>query len=260
MKSYILNPALPSLILPHLSLITYNIHKGFSIGRLRFLLPEMRSALSGIQPDFVFLQEVQGYHSRRAKKIASWPDCSQIEYMAQEDWPYYLYAKNATYASGHHGNAILSKYPFITFENINISKRHNASRSILHGQIKLPNNQILHLLCVHFGLFKNERIDQCRILMKRIKEVVPMDEPLLMAGDFNDWRQQLSRPLAEELGIFEVFYHLHGAHARSFPAIKPTLSVDRIYFRGLDLHHCLCLQGRPWRTLSDHLPLYAEFT
>ena len=94
-----------------ISLITYNIHKGFGLGKLRFLLPQMREAITALNPDFVFLQEVQGAHSRRQKRIESWPDTPQFEYLAENMWPHYVYAKNAVYQSGHHGNAILSKYP-----------------------------------------------------------------------------------------------------------------------------------------------------
>jgi endonuclease/exonuclease/phosphatase family metal-dependent hydrolase len=37
------------------SLITYNIHKGFGVGGgSRFLLPKMREAITGLNPDFVF--------------------------------------------------------------------------------------------------------------------------------------------------------------------------------------------------------------
>lgn len=243
-----------------LSLITYNIHKGFGVGKLRFLLPEMRNALSGLSPDFVFLQEVQGLHHRRAKRIQSWPDLPQFEYIAERDWPHFLYAKNAIYQSGHHGNAILSKYPFERFENLNLTHRHRASRSILHGQVKIPaTGQNLHLLCVHLGLFKTERASQCLAIMEQIRQAVPENEPLLMAGDFNDWRLDLSKPFADELGIGEAFYSLEGQHARSFPAIKPALCVDRIYFRGLEAKSVQCLHGKPWRTLSDHLPLCAQF-
>lgn len=244
-----------------LSLITYNIHKGFGLGKVRFLLPEMRDALSNLNPDFVFLQEVQGEHRRREKRITSWPDSPQFEYIAEEIWPHFLYAKNAIYQSGHHGNAILSKYVFERFENINVSSMHRASRSILHGQIKIGGEpQItVHLLCVHLGLFKAERASQCKALMKRLIETVPEHEPLLMAGDFNDWRHRLSEPLAEELGIKEAFYSVNGRHARSFPAIKPAFCVDRIYYRGMQVLDVQCLQGKPWRMLSDHIPLLARF-
>lgn len=244
-----------------ISLITYNMHKGFGVGKVRFVLPKMREAIADLNPDFVFLQEVQGEHLRRQKRIETWPDAPQFEYIAQKIWPHYIYAKNAVYQSGHHGNAILSKYPFERFENINLSLMHRASRGILHCQLFLGDKPtIVHLLCVHLGLFKAERAEQCRALMLRIGEVVPAHEPLLMAGDFNDWRIALSKPLAEELGIEEAFFTVEGEHARSFPAIRPSLRVDRIYFRGLQVKEVRCLQGKPWRMLSDHIPLYASFT
>lgn len=240
------------------SLITYNIHKGFGVGAVRFLLPEMRDAIAGLNPDFVFLQEVQGKHRKREKRIVSWPDSPQCEYIAENIWPHYVYAKNAVYQSGHHGNAILSKYPFESFESINLSNMNRASRGILHTQLKLDNN-IIHLLCVHLGLFKAERTEQCKALIQRIKDVVPKNEPLIMAGDFNDWRHVISKILAENLGIEEAFVAIEGQHARSFPAIKPALCVDRVYFRGMKVQEVACLQGKPWRMLSDHLPLYARF-
>lgn len=241
-----------------LSLITYNIHKGFGIGTVRFLLPKMRDAIANLRPDFVFLQEVQGEHLRRKKRIQAWPEASQTEYIAEKIWPHYVYAKNAIYQSGHHGNAILSKYPFNKSENINLSNINRASRGILHSRL-VWEDQMIHLLCVHLGLFKAERAEQCRALMQRISEAVPENEPLLMAGDFNDWRTLLSGPLASELGIHEAFVTTEGQHARSFPAIRPALCVDRVYFRGMQVEAAACLQGKPWRLLSDHLPLYARF-
>lgn len=244
---------------PSISLITYNIHKGFGVGAVRFLLPEMRAALMDLNPDFVFLQEVQGEHKRRKKRIDSWPDSPQFEYIAKNIWPHYIYAKNAVYASGHHGNAILSKYPFECFESINLSNINRASRGIVHTQLKL-NHTTLHLLCVHLGLFKAERKEQCEALMARIRDVIPINEPLLMAGDFNDWRTIISQALADDLGIEEAFVTVEGQHARSFPAIRPALCVDRVYFRGMAVEEVACLQGKPWRMLSDHLPLFARFT
>ena len=118
---------------------------------------------------------------------------------------------------------------------------------------------MIHLLCVHLGLFKAERAEQCKALMQRIKEVVPQDEPLLMAGDFNDWRTLISKTLLEDLNIEEAFVAVEGQHARSFPALRPALCVDRVYFRGMKVSEVACLHGKPWRMLSDHLPLYARF-
>ncbi len=244
---------------PSVSIITYNIHKGFGLGAVRFLLPKMRLALTELNPDFVFLQEVQGKHKRREKRIHSWPDLPQFEYIAENIWPHYIYAKNAVYDSGHHGNAILSKYSFERFESINLSNINRASRGIVHSQVRL-DNIVLHLLCVHLGLFKAERRKQSKALMTCIQEMIPSDAPLIMAGDFNDWRALISRPLEENLGIKEAFVTIQGQHARSFPAIKPALRVDRVYFRGMNIEEVACLHGKPWRMLSDHLPLFARFS
>ncbi len=244
------------------SLITYNIHKGFSVGKLRFLLPKMKEAIASLNPDFVFLQEVQGAHSKREKRIDAWPDKPQFEYLAQNIWPHYAYAKNAVYESGHHGNAILSKEKFTQFESINLSNINRASRGILHCEVPYVIQDVtrtLHLLCVHLGLFKVERKEQSKVLMQRIRDAVPPEAPLIMAGDFNDWRMILTDPLQEELGIEEAFISSEGQHAKSFPAIRPSLCVDRIYYRGMQVVEVNCLVGKPWRMLSDHLPLLAKF-
>jgi endonuclease/exonuclease/phosphatase family metal-dependent hydrolase len=232
------------------------------VGKIRFLLPKMREAITELNPDFVFLQEVQGEHRRREKRINAWPEEPQFEYIAEKIWPHYVYAKNAIYQSGHHGNAMLSKYPFDGFENINLSSINRASRGILHCQLHLQDEKKtrIHLLCVHLGLFKAERKEQCKALIMRISEAVPENEPLLMAGDFNDWRMDISKPLAGELGIKEAFQAVEGQYARSFPAIRPSLCVDRVYFRGMEVDEVQCMHGKPWRMLSDHLPLFARFS
>lgn len=240
------------------SLITYNIHKGFSVGKLKFLLPQMRQALIDLHPDFVFLQEVQGEHKKKEKRIANWPDSSQFEFIAEKMWPHFAYGRNAVYQSGHHGNAILSQYTIEEYDNINLSMINRASRSILHARIVIDGTTV-HLLCVHLGLFKQERSFQCDTLVERIRQAVPSNEPLLMAGDFNDWRKELSTQLETNLGLQEAYKELKGDYAKTYPALRPALRNDRIYYRGLKLIDVSCLSAKPWRLLSDHLPLFAEF-
>ena len=82
---------------------------------------------------------------------------------------------------------------------------------------------------------------------------------VIIAGDFNDWRGQAEKYLETELALKEGFKTLYGSHAKTFPALKPTLPVDRIYYRNLDLQTCMSLGELPWRNLSDHIPLFAEF-
>ncbi len=112
-----------------LRVLTYNIHKGFNVGNRRFVLHQIREALIAADADLLFLQEMQGEHQRHEKKILDWPVLSQLEFIADNTWPFHAYGKNAIYNAGHHGNAILSKFPFEHWENINVSPFPWASRS-----------------------------------------------------------------------------------------------------------------------------------
>lgn len=243
-----------------LRVLTYNIHKGFSYGNRRFVLHQIRQSLITTEADLLFLQEMQGEHALREKEIAGWPDCSQFEYIADGVWPHYAYGKNAIYAAGHHGNAILSKYPFESWENINVSRYSWASRSLLHGILRVPDSErILHVICIHFGLVGAERHRQIRVLCERINSHVPHDESVIIAGDFNDWTERAQKRFHDHLELQEVFMALHGRHARTWPSWLPLLSMDRIYYRGVMPVSCTRLTHTPWYKLSDHAPLFAIF-
>jgi len=243
-----------------IKVLTYNIHKGFGIGNLRFVLHDIKDSLRYVDADVVFLQEIQGERTISKNRFDDWPNNRQFEFLADQVWHHHAYAKNAIYRSGHHGNAILSKYPFIEWENIDVSFMKSASRSLLHGTILIPETlQKIHIICVHLGLFGREREQQLATLVKRINSHVTQGEPLIIAGDFNDWRSRADRHLIDELGVKEAFKNTRGAYARTFPAWLPMLSMDRIYFRGLDITDCYRLHGQPWSRMSDHTPLLAKF-
>ena len=243
-----------------LRVLTYNIHKGFNVGNRRFVLHQIREALIAADADLLFLQEMQGEHQRHEKKVADWPEQSHSEFIADGVWPFFAYGKNAIYNAGHHGNAILSKYPFESWENINVSPFPWASRSLLHGVIRMPHsNRDVHIVCIHFGLIGNERRRQIVKLCERIDSHVPHEAPLIVAGDFNDWRGQAGRLFLNHLNLQEVFRETHGRYARTFPAWMPFLQMDRIYYRGLTPLSCNRLTHTPWPMLSDHAPLAASF-
>lgn len=243
-----------------IKILTYNIHKGFSTGNLRFILHDIKKSLRAIDADVVFLQEIHGERKISQKRFDNWPNNNQFEYLADQVWHHHAYGKNAIYKSGHHGNAILSKYPFIEWENIDVSTMAMASRSLLHGILQLPGKPVpIHVICVHLGLFEKEREMQLSTLARRINFHVPPDEPLIIAGDFNDWRGRAERHFHDDLNLQEAFKTTHGRHARTFPAWLPLLHMDRIYYRGLAVGSCQCLKGKQWRSLSDHTPLLAEF-
>lgn len=239
-------------------ILTYNIHKGFAHFFKHFQLHKIRETLINKNPEIVFLQEICGKNTQREKSIRHWPIEPHLKYLAGSHWPHYIYAKNAIYKSGHHGNGIMSQYPILEWENINIAHSALASRSLLHAKLKIQNISV-HIICVHLGLFEVERERQFRILSHRIQSHVPNHEALIIAGDFNDWRKKAERHLAIELNLKEAFLEAYGKHPKTYPALYPRLAVDRIYYRNLILIDCFCLNQKPWNILSDHLPLYAKF-
>lgn len=240
-----------------LTLASHNIHKGLSHFNRRVILDELKSGLHELKPDIVFLQEVQGLRSAPVRRHHG-PPVVQHEFLRGDVYSDVVYGQNATYDKGHHGNAVLSRYPVLDWENIDISHHRMESRGLLHTRVQVPGWPPLHAVCVHLGLFAQSRRFQMNLIAERIDEHVPDNEPLILAGDFNDWRGELSSVLERELGIREAFAELHGRHARTFPARLPVLALDRIYVRGLTVKRASVLGDGHWARLSDHAGLLAE--
>jgi endonuclease/exonuclease/phosphatase family metal-dependent hydrolase len=239
--------------------LSYNIHKGFSIGNRRFVLSQIREALQSIPVDIVFLQEVLGHHDEHAKKVEGWPLAPQFEFLADQVWPHYAYGKNAVYEAGHHGNAILSKFPILEWSNIDLSTNQYEQRGCLHISIDVPGlHHPVHCMCVHLNLLHGGRRSQIHRVCSRISSAIPENEPFFLAGDFNDWSQRASAMLEEEAGAIELFHATNGEHAATFPATYPMLRLDRIYVRGFQPLRAEVLTGKPWSSLSDHAALYGE--
>lgn len=240
---------------PILRVCSYNIHKGFNAKNTEFLLKSIRQAVRLTDADIVFLQEVVGKDSKHAKSHYHWPRDSQWEFIADSIWHHHAYGKNAIYDHGHHGNALLSRFPLLAPNNINVSLIPYSRRGVLHATIQ----DNLHLFCIHFGLLALERKIQIKKLVRIIRNNVEDNSPMIIAGDFNDWRNRASRYLLKELNVKEALFEINGRSQATFPASAPLLAMDRIYYRGLDLTHAEVLSGEPWHQLSDHCAVYAEF-
>ncbi len=244
-----------------LRVLTVNTHKGFAFMNRRFVLRELRDAVRAVGADIVFLQEVQGSHSGHAGRVAGWPDAPHYEYLADELWPEFAYGRNAVYPDGDHGNAVLSRFPIVAFENRDVSIDGHETRGLLHCTLRVPGRETeVHAICVHLGLKEAHRSRQVDLLAEIIDSHVPASAPLLVAGDFNDWSMRAHRRIEGGSELREVFVAAHGRPARTFPARLPVFALDRIYVRSLKAHAPLALPRRPWSTLSDHAPLAAEVT
>src|SRR5690606_19618686 len=242
-----------------LKVLTVNTHKGFTFFNRRFILHELRDAIRATQADVVFLQEVLGSHQRHASRLARWPATSQYEFLADSIWGDFAYGRNAVYPQGDHGNAVLSKFPISRYANVDVSVGKHEKRGLLHCVLAPPGHNVeIHAICVHLGLREQHRNRQLDCLSHLITRDVPDVAPLVVAGDFNDWRQRGQKLLMRSSNLKEVFCERHGGLARTFPARFPLLRLDRIYVRNVMHFEPVPLASRPWTHLSDHAPLAVE--
>ncbi|HEY0847105.1 MAG TPA: endonuclease/exonuclease/phosphatase family protein [Noviherbaspirillum sp.] len=258
-----------------LRIATYNIHKGVSSLRSMPRIHALKQALGSMEADILFLQEVQGRHDKHATRhSALWPAQAQHQFLAGESHQA-VYGMNAVYDHGHHGNALLSRFPVLSSSNRDVSDHAFESRGILHCVVRTPKCD-LHCYVVHLGLFARSRKRQTEALIEAVSSSSPKDAPVIIAGDFNDWTNQLSESLREALGVTEVFdedlpTRGFGAYlrrlsgrgpklkpARTFPAALPWLRLDRIYVRGMRIEAAQVLHGALWARLSDHAPIVAS--
>lgn len=236
---------------PWIRALTLNAHQGFAAGRRQEALPRIREALRDSRAELVFLQEI-------GSVTAAEPAAHQYEVLADGVWDQYAYGRNAVATGGHHGNALLSKYPIASWRNVDASVGAAEPRGFLHAVIAVPGiPEPLHTLCVHLALLESHRRRQVDQLLALIAREIPPQAPLLVAGDFNDWRGRAHRRLASAGGLAEVHAVATGRPARTFPARWPCLRLDRMYARHLE-HRPVTVDARAWANLSDHLPLAGE--
>ncbi|MGE5339773.1 MAG: endonuclease/exonuclease/phosphatase family protein [Gemmatimonadota bacterium] len=263
-----------------LRVATYNIHKGVTGIRRVPRIHDVRMALHAIDADIVFLQEVQD-QNERLRHHANYPTTSQLVYLASAGYDHLAYGKNAVYPHGHHGNAILSRYPIGNSTNHDISDHALEKRGMLHAVARVAKGKTrpadVHLICVHFGLIKRSRLRQADQLAAFVEREIPKKSPLIIAGDFNDWQRRVDAVLRGRLGVDEVAVaqvpprrtvldrllpwrdaRAVQPMARTFPSFAPVLTLDRIYVRGLRIAGMQVPKGLTWARRSDHAPLIAE--
>ena len=242
-----------------LRICSYNIHKGFSQFNRRMVVHELRERLRSLDVDLVFLQEVQGLHLQHPVRHADWPQQPQHEFLAEDTWQQTAYGRNAVYDHGHHGNAILSRHDILSTTNEDVSAHRFESRGLLHCEVSLPEFATpVHCVCVHLGLTGGGRRRQMQALAERMERLAPGNAPIIIAGDFNDWRNQADDLIGRRLGLTEAFGVNRGRPARSFPSALPFFRLDRIYVRGFRVRQAKVHFGAPWAKISDHAALTAD--
>ena len=228
--------------------MTYNVNKAKGWNFIQENLVDLESAIIKSDAEIVLLQEVVGLNLNREILEV------QFEKLADSIWSEYRYAKNSVYKKGHHGNAILSKYPIKDFYRKDISTNKLERRGVLYAKLNVFGNRIIHVYNLHLDLTKRGRIKQMLKIKEILKAHVESDQ-IIVAGDFNDWSVAINLSF-ENWGFKEAGKVTSGHCFKTFPSLAPFLGLDRVYFKNLNLIHSLVLSENK---LSDHLPIICEF-
>lgn len=237
-----------------LTAVSYNIHK--CVGGLdgRYDPARIAAVLAHHAPDVVLLQEV-------AQNGARFPGGRQIDRLTEllglRHVAYHVNARLGPHR-GEYGNAILSRYPFTSSENVDLTIAGRKARSVLHAclRLQLPDGhtRTLHAFNLHLGLSAIERREQLRRFLS-CKPFAGLDArtPIVVAGDFNDFWGRLGRML-QPAGFRGPARAVH-----TFPAYAPLRPLDSLHVRGevevLELQRSRLQLAR---AASDHLPLVAQ--
>ena len=261
-NSTLLPPASSIMSIDTLRVATYNIHKGVrGIGpRRRLEIHNLGLAVEALDADLVFLQEVHLFHERHARQFdrthLGWPQQGQAEFLAPEGYDV-AYRTNAVTRHGEHGNALLSRWPIGDVGHHDVSDHRFEQRGLLHVPVHWQGLRV-HAIVAHFGLMHASRVRQAERLLAMLHEAVPADEPVIVAGDFNDWGEKLDGPM-RDIGLARARCHGERAAQRlTFPSRVPVFALDRFYMRGLGCRTTMVPRGSGWARMSDHLPLVAE--
>lgn len=240
-----------------LRVLTYNIHKCIGGIDRRYRPERIVEVISHYDPDILLLQEVDSGAKRSARH-------SQVEVLAEllafghHCW----YPNVKVRGGGHHGNAILSRFPLVEPSNIDITTPLKKKRGIIHARQRLrfesdsgQHSRTLHLFNMHLGLSQIERkVQLAKFLASQPFQGMHSDTPIILGGDLNDLYGNLGAKLLAPAG-FQTLAKLPA----TFPSYAPIRALDGLYVRGdVELIKLERSRLKLAKQASDHLPLIAD--
>ncbi len=245
-----------------IKIATYNIHRAIGIDR-KFAPERIIEIIKALDADVVLLQEVD-------EGVPRSNELNLAQVIAEScDYPHQVLGHNVTLKKGQYGNATLSRFPITQHHNIDLSIDDKKKRGCLYSRIKFNASktemQYLDLFNLHLGLSAKERQKQAGKLFKSPEfSRVAIEQPCIVAGDFNDWRSMLRALFVIgkdfQCATDRTSFRGNEVAIKTFPSFAPRGGLDRIYYRGQI--HCTGVATTKMKlakVASDHLPVTATF-
>jgi endonuclease/exonuclease/phosphatase family metal-dependent hydrolase len=275
----------------HLKVVSYNM--GYASGEKNNLgdvlsrqeveanLAKMGEALRPLEPDLVFLQEVDFFSHRtfeinQMERLAKQLDLPYGAYVLTWNkryvaWPYWPFTRH--FGKLVSGQAVLSRYP-LSDQRVQVFPRPEDNPfwynwfyldRVIQSLVVQFKNQRVQIINIHLEAFSEKNKGrQIQKLARFIQGLPP--GPKIVAGDFNiiwsgkgDLKEDpaIHHILLEQF-IRETQLEMAGADNPqwSFPSWKPHKQIDFIFFSPeFRLEQKETVQNLP---ASDHLPIWAR--
>jgi endonuclease/exonuclease/phosphatase family metal-dependent hydrolase len=220
---------------------SYNIHKCVGTDG-RFEPTRIAAVIAEMDADVVAIQEADRRFGRRQGLL-------DIEALGRETGLSLIPTSEKADGHGWHGNALLLRKGTVS-DMRRLALPGAEPRGALVVDLDLPAGP-LRLVAAHLGLLRRSRRWQVRSILDAIEHGPRM--PILLVGDFNEWRPGRKSSLHELRPVFGPLSHSHF----SFPSYFPVAALDRVIgtpglVTAMEVHASKLAQ-----VASDHLPLKA---
>lgn len=232
-------------------LFSYNMHRGIGGRDRRYALRRIIDCIEHENPDLILLQEVD-----RHVKRSNFDDQARV--LAEHFKAVaHLYQLNVKIKDGGYGNLLLSRWPLIEHHQLSLRMNDRKPRGAQVALIESPEGPFV-VVNWHLGLAERERHWQVRHLLGHHALHPLAEQPTIIAGDYNDWRNTLGAGPLHEHGFRGVTSP--PSRFRSFPAWLPIGSLDKAFVRGaIDVRAARIVRSALAHVASDHLPLVIDF-
>ncbi len=228
-----------------LRVMTYNIHQGIN-ANLMVDLESIADAIASENPDVVALNEVN-----RARATNGFLDV--LPYLSRRlDMPYVF---GANYQDGQYGNAILSRYPILDWENTHYVNNTTEIRGALRVVIQSPDGEVT-FYSTHLDHISGE--DNARL--EQVTELLALwggAGRTIILGDLNAVPDTPEISALYAAGFVDALLVTGNQDAFTFwdPIPTPGRRIDYIFLTpDMSVGNAWVPQTRA----SDHLPVVAE--
>lgn len=236
-----------------LRFMTYNIHIANPPSQPSTVVDvdTIAKVIKKVNPHFVTLQEVDRFTDRSGKNLDQAAKLSELTGM------HYKFFKAINRSNGEYGLAILSKYPILEFNQVElpfVAGTGAELRTMGWVRVQLDNGQDIIVATTHIDHLEDANRElQTREILKAFKSY--HNYPIVLGGDFN---------MNQSNSIWDLYKIVFNVPCATCPnthsASKPTTSIDYLLLnnKAAEIFSIKSYQTYLETYASDHLPVVMD--